>query len=189
MHVEVKDLVPAIQKALASVKYGARDISVEAKDEVALATGGASDGSRGFVTIVNLETGKFHTEVGDWGGRGLGRRMSDWTDDRLTLADNMVVVHGQMGYPRTYAHIYANGNVIGRFLPSGDEETLTDQEQQAIYCHAAVKGGQYRRDEMSRRGVRPETVDSLVERGYLKRNRAGAVQITTKGKNARTIRY
>jgi len=29
----------------------------------------------------------------------------------------------------------------------------------------------------------------LVERGYLKRNRAGATQITTKGKNARTIRH
>lgn len=189
MHIEVKDLSPAVRRALDAVKYGARDIEVEARDEVALNTGGGSAGSRGFVIVLNLETGKFHRETGDWGGPGLGRRLADYTDERLKLDDNMAVIKGTTGYPRTFAHIYANGTVVGRFLPSGDEETLTDQEQQAIYCHAAIKGGQYRRDEMSRRGVRPETVDSLVERGYLKRNRAGAVQITTKGKNARTIRY
>jgi hypothetical protein len=79
--------------------------------------------------------------------------------------------------------------VIGRFLPSGDDETLTDSEQQAIYCFAAIKGGEYRRDEMRRRNVTDDVVDSLVSRGYLKRNKAGATQITTKGKNARTIRY
>ena len=56
-----------------------------------------------------------------------------------------------------------------------------------LYCFAAIKGGEYRRDEMRRRNVSAATVDSLVERGYLKRNRAGATQITTQGKNARTL--
>jgi hypothetical protein len=95
------------------------------------------------------------------------------------------VIKGSMGYPRTFATIYAHPNTIGRFLPSGAEEELTREEEQAIYCFAALKGGEYRRDEMRRRGVSTATVDALVERGYLKRNRAGATAITTKGKNAR----
>jgi hypothetical protein len=190
MYIEVKQLAPAIQSALASVRYGARDVEVEARDEISLRTGAGSAGARGFVTIVNLATGKFHTERGDWGGAGLGFKLADFTEEKLRLVDNddAVVIQGSTGWPRTFAHVYASPNAVGRFLPSGEEEVLTPEEQQAIYCHAAIKGGQYRREELRRRNVSPSTVDSLVERGYLKRNRAGAVQITTKGKNARTVR-
>lgn len=189
MHVEVRDLSPVLQRALASVRYGARDISVEARDSIALRTGAGSAGARGFVTIVNLVSGEFHTEVGDWGGPGLGMKLADFSDDRLQLTDDACVILGSMGYPRTFARIYANGRVIGRFLPSSDSETLTEIEQQAIYCFAAIKGGEYRREEMRRRKVTPDVVDSLVSRGYLKRARNGATQITTKGKNARTVRH
>jgi hypothetical protein len=189
MYVEVKDLVPAIRTALESVSYGARDIQVEARDEVALRAPGGGAGKRGFVLILNLATGEFHRETGDWGGAGLGRRLADYCEDRLTLHDDAVVIVGTLGYPRTWAHIYANRANVGRFLPSGEEEALSDSDQQGLYCFAAIKGGEYRRDEMRRRNVSAETVDSLVERGYLKRNKAGATQITTKGKNARTIQY
>ena len=186
MYVEVKELAPVIRRALESVKYGGRDIKVTAIDTVKLNTGGGARGARGFVTVVNLESGEYHTEVGDWGGPGLGHRLADWNKDELTLSDNAVVIHGQMGYPKTFAYLYASPNAVGRFLPSGSEETLTDTEQDAIYCFTAIKGGEYRRDELRRREVAPETVDSLVDRGYLKRSKSGATQITTKGKNART---
>lgn len=68
------------------------------------------------------------------------------------------------------------------------DDVLTDADQQALYCFVAIKGGEYRRDEMRRRGVTEEHVNSLVLRGYLKRNKAGATQVTTKGKNARDSR-
>lgn len=187
MHVEVKDLTPAIRKALEAVRYGASDIPVEAAHEVTLAAPAGGAGMRGFVIILNLATGEFRRENGDWGGAGLGRRLADYSREKMTLTDEAVVITGTTGHPRTFARIYANPANVGRFLPSGTEESLTDVEQQAIYCFAGIKGGEYRREEMRRRNVTPDVVDGLVERGYLKRNRAGATQITTKGKNARTI--
>ena len=188
MHATVKELVPAIQAALKSVKYGAKDIRIVAAEQVEVRTT-ANDGARGFMLAVNLDTGERKAFVGDWGGSGLGRVASDYSDEIVPLPENGVVIKGSMGYPRTFATIYAHPNATGRFLPSGDDETLTDAEQQALYCFAAIKGGEYRREEMYRRRVTDVTVDSLVERGYLKRNRAGATQITTKGKNARTVNY
>ena len=121
--------------------------------------------------------------------RDLAVGSTDWNDDKLTLSDSAVVIHGSMGYPRTFAYLYASPSAVGKFLPSGDEETLTETEKQAIYCFAAIKGGQYRREELRRRRVAPETVDSLVDRGYLKRSKSGATQITTKGKNADSVRF
>lgn len=189
MHVETKQLAPAIRRALESVSYGARDIEVVAADSVSGHSEGGQ-GQRGFVLILNLDTGRFQTVNGSWGGANpWDRRAVDLTDERIALPENGCVIKGQVGYPRTFATVYAAPNSVGRFLPSGEEEVLSDAEQQAIYCFAAIKGGEYRREELQRRGVSGETVDSLVERGYLKRNKAGATMITVKGKNARTVRY
>lgn len=42
-----------------------------------------------------------------------------------------------------------------------------------------------RKDYLAENKVTPVEVDSLVSRGYLSRNKAGATQITTEGKNAK----
>jgi hypothetical protein len=189
MHVEVKDLTPAIRKALEGVRYGARDIEVlPAETFTPYSEGGR--GQRGFTLVLNLETGESKTVRGSWGGSNMFVQSPvDHSTEALPLPQTGVVIKGTTGHPRTFATIYAHPAAVGRFLPSGDDEVLTDEEQQAIYCFAGIKGGEYRRQELIRRRVSPGTVDSLVERGYLKRNRAGATQITTKGKNARTIRH
>jgi hypothetical protein len=190
MHVEVKTLVPAVQSALKSVRYGGRDIQVITADKVSpLVAGG--DGQRGFVTIINLDTGKSESRRGSWGGANMFNpdNAVDLDREQFTIPANGVVIKGTTGYPRTFATLYTTAT--GNLLPAGtdDTEVLTDEELQALYCHYSIKGGQYRRDELSRRHVMASTVDSLVDRGYLKRNRAGAVSITTKGKNASTIRH
>jgi hypothetical protein len=82
MHVAVKDLSGAVRDALKSVRYGAADVQVVAAESVELRTS-ANDGARGFVKAVNLDTGASRGAVGDWGGAGLGRRVSDFTTDRM----------------------------------------------------------------------------------------------------------
>lgn len=189
MYVEVKELLPAIRDALASVRYGASDVKVIAAHDVE-ATSEGNAGSRGFAIVVNLDTGARKSMVGSWGGGNMFTSSPvDDGSERVTLPENGAVIKGTMGYPRTFATVYAHPNAIGRFLPSGDEPELSHEAQQALYCFGSIKGGAYRRDEMRRRNVSESTVDQLVENGYLKRNRAGATAITTKGKNARTIRY
>lgn len=188
-HATVKELSPHVRRALASVGYGAADVPIVAAESVDSGEAGGA-GMRGFVLILNLDDGRYETVNGSWGGATIAdpRNPVD-RSEMIPVPPNGAVIKGTRGYPRTFATIYAHPQAMGRFLPSGEAEQLTDAEQAAIYCHAAIKGGEYRRDELRRRGVQAETIDSLVTRGYLKRNRAGAVQITTKGKNARTIRH
>jgi len=194
MHVEVKELTPNVRRALESVGYGARDIQVTPAESVESGVAGG-DGMRGFVLVLNLDTGASHTFNGSWGGVNIATPDNPVDSGsahtgRIDIPANGAVIKGTRGYPRTFATIYANPQAFGRMLPSGEPaEELTEEEAQAIYCFAAIKGGEYRRDEMRRRNVTQATVDALVARGYLKRNRAGATQITTKGKNARTIRH
>jgi hypothetical protein len=186
-HIEVKDLTPAIRRALEAVRYGVRDIPVIAAERVSVNSSAPSKGSRGFTMVVNLETGKFEITHGSWGGSNIFVKTHvDDSDETVAIPENGVVIKGSTGYPRTFAYLYAHPKAIAKFLPSGDEETLTEVELKAIYCFAAIKGGQYRRDELRRQKVSDDTIESLIERGYLKRNRAGATQITTKGKNARS---
>lgn len=189
MFYATNELSPTIRAALVSVQYGAADIEIIGAESVDGTVAGGS-GQRGFVIILNVDTGKYQRVMGSWGGASpFSNSPVDGTDERIDIPTNGVVIIGSMGHPRTFARIYANPAAMGNLLPSGEQsEELTNAEQQAIYCFAAIKGGEYRRDEMRRRGVNSATVDSLVERGYLKRNKAGATQITTKGKNARTIR-
>lgn len=188
-YAAVKDLAPHVRRALDSVGYGAADVPIVPAEHVDSGVAGGA-GMRGFVLILNTDTGRYETVNGSWGGATIAdpRNPVD-RDELIPVPTNGVVIKGTRGYPRTFATIYAHPQTMGRFLPSGEAETLTEAEQAAIYCHAAIRGGEYRRDELRRRGVEQPTIDSLVERGYLKRNRAGAVQITTRGKNARTIRH
>lgn len=191
MHVDIKELSPHLRAALESVGYGARDVEVIPATLVDPTVGGGA-GMRGFCTIVNLDTGRRQTVNGSWGGANMfAHSPVDRTDERIELPENGAVIKGTRGYPRTFAKVYAHPRAAGGMaLPSGapEDDQLTPEDQQALYCFAAIKGGHYRREEMQRRGVSEATVGSLILRGYLKRARNGATAITTKGKNARNTR-
>lgn len=187
MYVETKTLSPAIQNALKSVGYGAADITVEAVTEVDSYSEGGS-GQRGFVVVVNLDTGKFEGKSGSWGGGNMFTHSPvDSGDARIPIPENGAVIKGTRGYPRTFATLYANPAAMGRMLPSAEQEELTTEEQNALYAYGFT--GSYRKEQLQRDHVSSACVDSLVERGYLKRSKNGATQMTTKGKNSRTRKY
>lgn len=184
-YVIVKDLPASIQAALASVGYHGKDISVEASETVTLSSSGGS-GSRAFVTLVNLTSGQHVTHLGSWGGPNTFDRSNPVDNDtnRYALpADGVAITGSQGGAHPVYATLRVPVSMVQRILPSNKVE-LTQVEKDALYCHKSIKGGAYRRDELSRRRVPSTVVDDLVARGLLSRNKAGAVSITTDGKNA-----
>jgi hypothetical protein len=126
---------------------------------------------------------------GSWGGSNMfTSNPVDAGGAPVELPENAAVVKGTRGYPRTYATIYAHPRAVsGYLLPSAapSADVVSDQDQQALYCFACIKGGAYRKDELRRREVSEATIGSLIARGYLKRSANGATQITTMGKNAR----
>lgn len=69
------------------------------------------------------------------------------------------------------------GEAIAATRPS-----TTDDERYVLKVYSGIKGG-YRKEYLEVVDYTP-LVDALVARGLLKRNKAGAVQITPEGKNA-----
>lgn len=66
-------------------------------------------------------------------------------------------------------------------------EPLSDYQREILYYHKAIKAGPHRRNELTRLTCErpdvnvPQAIENLISRGYLKRNRAGTVEITTAG--------
>jgi hypothetical protein len=88
----------------------------------------------------------------------------------------------------TYASILVSPSTMAPLLPK--VEKLADHEARVLYCYKSIKSGPYRVSELARVARKhpeaniPQNVEELISRGYLKRNKAGAIQITTSGKNA-----
>jgi hypothetical protein len=184
-YVLVKDLPAPVVAALESVGYGRKDIEVKASTTVTLGSG-AGNGSRAFVVLVDLTSGRSVTQQGSWGGANMFDRSNPVDNDHNSypLPPNGVAITGQRGGGQpVYARLNVPASMVDRILPAAGPE-LSPEERDALYCHKSIKGGQYRRDELARRRVSAATVDAMVERGYLARNRAGATSITTDGKNA-----
>jgi hypothetical protein len=184
MWVAVTDLPDAVRATLAAVSYGRSDIEVRVTTTAVMSHGG-SQGTRAFTAMVNLDSGEREIVRGSWGGANMFAPTNpvDRDGTEYPLPANGVIVMGSEGYPRTFAALYVSPALMPRMIAAPPAE-LSPVERDALWCHVGIRGGQYRRDELRRRKVQPGTVDALVARGLLKANRAGAVQVTTDGRNA-----
>lgn len=187
MHAKVKDLPSSLRAALNSVGFHKSDIEILAAERVTLSGGGAGAGQRDFTCAVNLETGASASTYGSWGGANAFNQTNvvDLDDREHEIPVNGALIKGSEGggHP-TMARVYVRPETLAPMLSS--VPVLCPEEIAALWCHRALKGGSYRSEALKEHCVTLEHVDRLVEAGLLKRNSAGATQITTEGKNALT---
>lgn len=184
MYVLVKDLPSVVQTALTDVGYGRVDIRVETGSTVVLSSSGGS-GLRSFAILIDLSANRAETHWGSWGGANMFNPTNAVDNDSRSypLPDHGVAITGSRGGGRpVYAVLHIPTAMVARLLPQATVE-VSEDEKNALYCYKSLKSG-YRQRELERLNVPAGTVDALVTRGFLKRNRAGAVSITTEGKNA-----
>jgi hypothetical protein len=177
--VRTDTLPESIRSALKSVEYYAKDIGIQGKETESVMCYTSGDGCRGFVLIVNLETGECKSMQGSWGGSNLFNPTNavDLNDNEYPMHSGVAVIKGTTGYPRTFASITLHPSNITPLLPTVDP-TLTDEEKRMLAEFRSLKPA-YRNTK-----GKESMIASLVSRGYLKQNKAGATQITTEGKNA-----
>lgn len=186
-YVLVKDLPEIVQQALDGVNFHKKDISVNTSETVTLGGGGGGDGHRSFVVLIDLDAERVQTLHGSWGGANMFNRTNavDLDDQAHALPQNGLAIVGSMGggIP-VMARIHIPASMAAKILTAGPVgEPLTKVELDALSIFVGYKA--FARPEyLSRAGVTTAILDSLVERGFLKRNRAGATSITTQGKNA-----
>jgi hypothetical protein len=186
MHIAVKELPEILQRALKSVDYNKKDINVQSRETTSVYCAGGQ-GRQGFAIIVNMASGDMRRMNGSWGGANMfnPNNAVDLCNESIALVENMAVITGAIGYPSTYASIDIAPTNFARLLPSGEQVELSETELKVLAIHRGIKSS-YRRDEFRRAGIAnvDEIINSLVARGFLSRNKNGAVAITTSGKNA-----
>lgn len=209
--VNVKDLPEWIRAGLRRVGYAKPSVGVTARESVSVVSYGGA-GLRDFFLKISSVTGVGDLWLGSYGGpnpwshnRVDGtdpRFLSATTEDRLTLdATTGAITGSQAGDAARYATVSVHPDVFNAVAPVKTNACTEDEHK--IFRIYSVKAGEYRNDEMrrafpcqhgsycsrtvcqeARKPVIDAIVDSLVARGLLKKNKAGAVSFTTEGKNA-----
>jgi len=182
--VLVRELPQSVQKALKQVGYGAKDIDVKPEETVSL-MGVSGRGVQSFAIVINMATGKANVSWGSWGGRNPNEKKGvDWDDKSYRIPTGGAVILGSRGGGRrVFATVYVHPDTMAPLLPQASGATEREKD---ILDHFVSLKPSYRKEYMERMKppVSPKELDDLVEKGFLKRNRAGATQITLNGKNA-----
>jgi len=184
LSVEVKQLPLALRSALAAVSYHKADVKVMAADSVSLQDFG-SEGCRSFVCLVNLDTGERETRFGSWGGPGIGSAGNavDLDSRQHRIPPNGAVISGaEGGNQPVYATVKVHPSNLAKLLPPSAD--VTEKEKSILRVLQGYKAGEYRKAELARLDCASEDLEGLLSKGLIKRNSAGATQITTAGKNA-----
>lgn len=107
------------------------------------------------------------------------------------LPPNTCLVHGGhfCGKPRHFT-IQLRLENMQKLIPDSPGPTVSDCACDALVAIDSIKGGQYRRDEFSRRGLGLYHVDNpliqeLLQAGLVKANKRGAISVTLEGRNYR----
>jgi hypothetical protein len=180
-YISVSELPEILQKALKSVGYGRKDIQVDVQ-EVFCPRPPSGDGMRGFLVAVNLETEEYQTTMGCWGGSNAFNTTIDDAPNSVDVPANIAFVRGSEGGGRpVYATIVVGPtNVNPTLLPT--TATVSDREAEILGAFKSFKSA-YRKEWLAEHKVTQEEIESLVERQLIKRNKRGAMSITTEGKN------
>jgi hypothetical protein len=176
-YTAIKDLPTVLQNALASVGYHRADISIEGRETVSIADMGG-DGRRAFAVLVSLTENTYKTVYGSWGGPNPFNQSNpvDLDEREHVIPPGGAVIRGSEGggHP-VLANLYLHPDNLVKYLPPKPE--LTDAERDCLRQLATLKPS-YRNRPL------PAVLTSLLSKGLVKQNKAGALQITTAGKSA-----
>jgi hypothetical protein len=162
-------------------------VAVYARERESMFNPKASRGVRCKTTLVNLDTGESETHVGSWGGSNPfnQRNAVDQDTTERPLPPHGAVIHSAEGH-KPSANLTVHPSRLQKLLPPASETPLSADAalMLSVYRTYNTRG---RRDWLASDRRVPQDLDAvqaeLVKRGYIKRNRAGAVTVTAEGRN------
>lgn len=182
MYLPTKDLPESIRAALRSVGYGGADIDVTV-GETFTAPGSYGAGHRGRVFVVDLATGRSEYAQGSYGGDNPFSSNPVDSNEKSPLPPGFAALTS--GHSKIW-HLHINPANAAAWLPTAPD--VSPREKWLLWAYTGLTSAG-RKDEFERKGPgggpSQDEISTLVARGLLKQNKAGAVQITTEGKNVR----
>jgi len=185
--MKVSDLPGSVRAALKAVEYGRKDIEVLARETFDPSSAGG-DGYRGFVAACRMDDSDiYELSWGSWGGENMFKRTIEGLESE-TIPPHLAFLKGQIGGGRpTYAKLYVSPRAMNPALLAAPAE-VTAKEAKILGIFHSLKSGPYRKEALQNLGATLVEIRSLVDRGFLKENKAGAIALTTDGTNARDTR-
>ena len=95
--------------------------------------------------------------------------------------------HGSIGGHGSYATITVRPEALPKLLPEDTGKTLSENQIVALNLFVQIRGGvrrEYARQNGLRYAANDPVFESLIDLGLIKANKAGAMKITTAGRNA-----
>jgi hypothetical protein len=184
-YMKVSELPTSVQNALRDGGYGGKDIEVIVSERFEPRPP-SGKGRRGYVAACRLDDSNEHKLTwGSYGGSNMFTRTIDDVDEIIEIPQNIAFVSGLSnagpGYPG-YATVHISPkNMNPALLPP--TASVSEKEAKILAIFKSLKSSA-RKEYLDRAKATPAEVDSLVARGFLSRNRAGATSITTEGRNA-----
>ena len=187
-YIATRDLPEMVQSFLSSLGYGRAQIAIEIGTTFS-AQSCANDGCRALFGLVEIATGRADHWRGSWGGANpFERKLPDVDSGTRALPPGFAAFNGTEGGGKpTWGYLTFHAADIAPLLPAPAAE-LSRDEQVVLLAVCSLKGG-YRAGECSRYrvayGPTAPAVLSLAAKGLLVVNKAGAIQATVSGRNAR----
>jgi hypothetical protein len=186
VYVPTKELPQSVKDALKSVGYDRRDIGIVASETVSVGQGGG-DGRRSFYAIVSLDgLVEPKVEYGSWGGANPFemKRVDHDQVNHPIHPGYAVIVGSESGGTRVYATMHLHPSNLAPLLPAKAE--ISDRLRGILKDFVSLtSAGRKAEWEIYNTSSKPtsEELETLIGMDLLKKNKAGAVSITTKGKN------
>lgn len=192
MHIRMTDLPAAIRSALESCGYHRADVEVSEAATYSPKGTTAFEGNRGYCVVVNVATGEQHAEVGAWGGaNGFSAHAVDHDANEYPIPPNCAVVAGENGGRGAFFRVKVAPGMMAGILPPAADDALPESSGLALAVIAGIKGGArgdyFDRLGLGAYGAANPAVAVLVARKLVSVNKAGAIAITTEGRNARSM--
>ena len=146
-------------------------------------------GQRNFVIAVNLATGETESHHGSWGGANAFNpgNSVDLDTTARPLAPGFAIIHGSEGNG-TRASITIHPSNADPLLPAAP--ALSDRIRYLLGCYRSLTSAG-RKNQWADHSRDPKycgptqaEISEMVAAGLVTQNKAGAVSITTAGKNA-----
>lgn len=186
IHVDVRSFPESITRLLSEVGFNKKDICVRVVEQVSLSQGGG-DGRRSFVGFAMLDNSREpRVYYGSWGGANPFENSAVDCDNTLhnMISGSCVLIGYEGGGHPTHATLYIHPDNVAKMLP--EKPSVSERDQLILRAFVSLTSAGRKNEWARYPNSRPsdEELDSLVSRGLLSRNKAGAMAITTAGKNS-----
>ncbi len=189
-YMKVSELPPSIQKGLGMAGYCRKDVEV-CVQETFFTRPPSGRGRRGYVVACRLDdTEECKITWGSFGGSNMFTKTIDDSDESVEIPRDIAFISGMgsggTGYPASATIYISPKNMNPQLLPP--TTNVSEKEAKILGVFKGIKSS-YRKEYLERLGATASEIDSLVARGFLSRNKAGATSITTEGRNAAEKSY